>query len=214
MAKKANIKPTAAPATPLSATFQVPLSALEISEHNVRSADTVSQEGIVEMASMLLSAGQMQPLLVVRNGDKYSVCAGGRRTRGFWHLRDQGIDGQTIPADHPVDVREILNPDDAKNLSLVENLSQEPMHPADEYVAFQRLADAGKSADDIAKAYGISPVQVKRRMKLANVHPDVSVRRTHVDRSRRSCLKIRYQWAASDAARVHRCGWPCAWAVA
>jgi hypothetical protein len=42
----------------------------------------------------------------------------------------------------------------------------------------------------------------------------VSVRRTHVDRRRRSCLTIKCQWAASGAARARRCGWPCAWAVA
>ena len=43
---------------------------------------------------------------------------------------------------------------------------------------------------------------------------DVSVRRTHVDRRRRSCLTLRCRRAASDAAAVPQCGWPCAWAAA
>ena len=42
----------------------------------------------------------------------------------------------------------------------------------------------------------------------------VSVRRTHVDHLRRSCLTLRCRRAASDAAAVPQCGWPCAWAVA
>ncbi len=157
----------------LSAPFQVPLSALDLSEDNVRSKESVSQAGIVEMASMLLATGQLTPLAVVRSGDKFSVCAGGRRTRGFWYLRDHGVDGQTISADHLVDVREILDPADARDISLIENISQEAMHPVDQYLAFQHLVEAGKPVDEIAKTYGVTAIQVKRRMKLAKVHPEL-----------------------------------------
>jgi len=45
------------------------------------------------------------------------------------------------------------------------------MHPADEYIAFAKLSAQGKSVEDVAAAFGVTPVIVKRRMKLATVSP-------------------------------------------
>ncbi|MDP1691905.1 MAG: chromosome partitioning protein ParB [Burkholderiaceae bacterium] len=45
------------------------------------------------------------------------------------------------------------------------------MHPADEYLAFAKLIDAGKPVEDVAAAFGVTPLVVKRRMKLAAVSP-------------------------------------------
>jgi ParB family chromosome partitioning protein len=156
--------------TMLSATFQVPLSALVLEDaENVRSSASVTKEGIAQMAAMLESAGQISPLVVSRRDDgAFCVHAGGRRTRGFWHLRDQ----KKIAADHLVEVREI----DASNgldISLIENISQEAMHPVDEFLAYCRLQDKGYTPEGIAKAHGVKVLHVKRRMKLGEVHPDL-----------------------------------------
>ena len=45
------------------------------------------------------------------------------------------------------------------------------MHPADEYAAMSRLIDEGRSVEDVAAAFGVTPLVVKRRMKLAAVSP-------------------------------------------
>jgi ParB family chromosome partitioning protein len=154
----------------LSATFHVPLSALVLEDaENVRSSASVTKDGIKQMAAMLESAGQIAPLVVSRRADGcFSVHAGGRRTRGFWHLRDQ----KKIPPDHLVEVREI----DASNgldISLIENISQEAMHPVDEFLAYKRLQNKGYTPEGIAKAHGVKVLHVKRRMKLGEVHPDL-----------------------------------------
>ena len=47
------------------------------------------------------------------------------------------------------------------------------MHPADEYAAFAKLIGAGKSLEDVAAAFGVTPLVVKRRMKLAAVSPSL-----------------------------------------
>ena len=45
----------------------------------------------------------------------------------------------------------IVPPDaDLPEIRLTENVVREPMHPADEFEAFQRLLTAGKSVVDIA----------------------------------------------------------------
>ena len=157
-----------APVT-LSKVFSVKLLQLQFKEdENVRTSP-VSEEGIEQMASMLLSQGQFNPLVVSKSeDDHYVVHAGGRRLRGFWLLQKQGH----IDADFLVDVREV----DASNgidASLVENFSQEPMHPADEYIAFERLAKKGQTPEQIAKAFGCKVLHVIRRLKLAALHPEL-----------------------------------------
>lgn len=156
--------------TKLSSPFLVPLSALVLEEgENVRSTSSVTKDGIKQMAAMLESTGQISPLVVSRREDGcFSVHAGGRRTRGFWHLRDQ----KKISADHMVEVREI-DPTHGLDISLIENISQEPMHPVDEFLAYKRLEDKGYTPEGIAKAHGVKVLQVKRRMKLGEVHPDL-----------------------------------------
>lgn len=156
--------------TKLSSPFLVPLSALVLEEgENVRSTSSVTKDGIKQMAAMLESTGQISPLVVSRREDGcFSVHAGGRRTRGFWHLRDQ----KKISADHMVEVREI-DPTHGLDISLIENISQEPMHPVDEFLAYKRLEGKGYTPEGIAKAHGVKVLQVKRRMKLGEVHPDL-----------------------------------------
>ncbi len=167
MAKTAAL---ASQASKLSAPFTVALSQLWLSEEgNVRDRNSVSNDGIKQMSAMLLSQGQINPLVVSKtDGGQYTVHAGGRRLRGFWMLREQG----KITDEHEVQVREI-DPSVAVDISLVENLSQEPMHPVDEFMAFQRMVEKGQTPDQISKAFGCKVLHVKRRLKLASVAPEL-----------------------------------------
>jgi ParB family chromosome partitioning protein len=47
------------------------------------------------------------------------------------------------------------------------------MHPVDEFLAYKRLEEKGYTPEGIAKAHGVKVLQVKRRMKLGEVHPDL-----------------------------------------
>ncbi len=167
MAKTAAL---ASQASKLSAPFTVALSQLWLSEEgNVRDRNSVSKDGIKQMSAMLLSQGQINPLVVSKTeGGQYTVHAGGRRLRGFWMLREQG----KITDEHEVQVREI-DPSVAVDISLVENLSQEQMHPVDEFSAFQRMVENGQTPDQISKAFGCKVLHVKRRLKLASVAPEL-----------------------------------------
>ena len=167
MAKTAAL---ASQASKLSASFAVALSRLCLSEEgNVRDGSGVSKDGIKEMSAMLLSQGQISALVVSKTeGNLYMVHAGGRRLRGFWMLREQG----KITDDFEIQVREV-DPSDGVDISLIENLSQEPMHPVDEFLAFQRIADKGQTPEQISKAFGCKVLHVKRRLKLASVAPEL-----------------------------------------
>lgn len=61
---------------------------------------------------------------------------------------------------------------DPEEISLDENVTREDLHPADQFEAFldqsQRL---GRSAEEIAARFGVTPLVVRRRLRLARVSP-------------------------------------------
>lgn len=62
--------------------------------------------------------------------------------------------------------------DRAVEISLAENSGRQAMHPADQFEAFKKLLDAGQSVEDVAARFGVAPLIVQRRLKLANVRPE------------------------------------------
>ena len=150
----------------------VPFNKLVLSkDHQARGQGGGPQLSIIELAASIKESGVLQNLIVVRVGrGLYEVCAGGRRLAAMARLVRRG----DIPENYPVPVL-IVPADKALIASLSENCFHVPMHPADEYVAFARLIGQKKSVEDVAAAFGVTPLVVKRRMKLASVSPNLMV---------------------------------------
>jgi ParB family transcriptional regulator, chromosome partitioning protein len=146
----------------------VPFSKLVLSaSYQARPRDSKSRLSIAELAASIKEGGVLQNLVVVKGANgMHEVCAGGRRLAALTLLA-QNAD---IAENHPVPVL-IVPADQALLASLAENVFHEPMHPADEYIAFAKLSAQGKSVEDVAAAFGVTPLVVKRRMKLASVAP-------------------------------------------
>lgn len=96
----------------------------------------------------------------------YGVVAGGRRLAALQWLVAQGRMAQAAPIDCLV-----FEVQRGAAVSLTENVAQEAMHPADQLLAFKTLVDDGQSAGQIAAAFGVSPLTVQRRLKLASLAP-------------------------------------------
>ncbi|WP_156901614.1 hypothetical protein [Azohydromonas australica] len=75
-----------------------------------------------------------------------------------------------IDADFPVRCLEVSQ-EDAVSVSLAENCGREPLHGSDLFDSFQAMFEQGKTVSQIADAWGISPLTVERRLKLAKVSP-------------------------------------------
>src|SRR6185437_13544799 len=88
----------------------------------------------------------------------------GRRWRALRLLIDQG----RITPYFPVPCLTVSY-ERAVQISLAENSGRESMHPADEFEAFRQLIDAGQSIEDVAARFGVTPLVVERRLKLANM---------------------------------------------
>ncbi len=66
---------------------------------------------------------------------------------------------------------------DAVEVSLDENISRNPLHPADEFEAFFDLSERqGRGAEEIAARFGVTAAVVRQRLRLAAVAPDLIAR--------------------------------------
>ena len=151
---------------------EVPLSRLALAPENVRKtpADPIAE---AEMKASIATHGLLENLVVRMDGPAdagaWAVIAGGRRLAAMKALAEDG----TIDADHPVPCLVAADPAMAGELSLAENIVRIAMHPADQVIAFSKLADAGLSVGSIAARFGTAERLVEQRLRLGNVAPDL-----------------------------------------
>ncbi len=151
----------------------IPLNRLKKSPRNVRQVPHTKAH-IEALASSIDAQGQIQNLVVEteKNEDgkptgSYLVNVGeGRRLASLLRVKRKQIKA-TDPIRCIVD-----DTHDAQALSLAENDIRANMHPADQFDAFKRLIDSGLSAETVSAQFGVSPLVVTRRLKLANVAPE------------------------------------------
>jgi Predicted transcriptional regulators len=150
-----------------------PLKYLARDPLNVRKKSPA--RSVEELAALIHSQGLLQNLVVrpelsgkkaPKPTGRYGVVAGGRRLEALNLLFTQG----KIDADFPVRCLEVSQ-EDALSVSLAENCGREPLHGSDLFDAIQALFEQGKTVSQIADAWGINPLTVERRLKLAKISP-------------------------------------------
>jgi ParB family transcriptional regulator, chromosome partitioning protein len=155
----------------MSNIIAVPLNKLTRSARNVRKS---GGESIDDLASSILVHGLIHNLTVVEqladngeNSGKYEVVAGDRRFAALQRLAKQ----KKVPKTFAVPCL-VVDPAAATETSLAENTIRVAMHPADQFIAFHDLVlQSGLGIDDVAARFGVSPLFVRQRLKLANVAP-------------------------------------------
>ncbi len=154
-------------ADPTKNLILVPLSQL-LPRRSKRNVRTTPRQSIPELAASIARIGLLQNLIVIlaADGEAYEVVAGDRRLTALRLLAKK----KRIPADYEVPCLLVANAS-ARTVSLAENVQREAMHPADQFAAFAALVKEGRPIEDIAADFGVSPLVVQRRLKLANVSP-------------------------------------------
>lgn len=160
-------------ATPASGSvLLIPLNKLKKSPRNARKMPH-SKADIEALAASLKVHGMLQnPVVEPEHKDGkptgyYLVTIGeGRRQAQLLRVKRKEI-GKGEPIRCIVETTH-----DAHEISLAENAIRSPMHPADQFEAFQELRVAkGMSVEDIAARFGVTPAVVKQRLKLAAISP-------------------------------------------
>lgn len=176
--------------------IMIPLSKLIECEDNVRRSNR--KGGIAELSASIHSHGLLQQLLV-READKgkFAVIAGGRRLRALRHLAKAKL----IDNKAPVPCR-VVSGDNGTELSLAENSNRRDTPPADEIVAFSMLAESGEGPEAIAARFGVSPIYVARRLKLARVSPRLieALRKDEINLDQLAALAFTDDHTAQEAA--------------
>ena len=131
---------------------QIPIDQIQPNPYQPRRM--FNEASIDELARSVREHGIVQPLVVMRAGDKYKLIAGERRFRA---AQKAGL--ATVPAV----VKDALKSGDALQLALVENIQREDLNPMEEANAYHQLHDEfGMTQEEIAKRVG------KERSTVAN----------------------------------------------
>lgn len=167
---------TAVQKIPLSSSRDIPFNKLVLSQANVRRVK--AGISIEELAESIARRGLIQSLHVrpVLDGDgqetgMFEVPAGGRRYRALEMLAKQKRLNKTTPVPCVVSAAtaDIL----IDEVSLAENIERAPLHPLDQFRAFQAMRDKGMTEEAIAAAFFVGVNVVKQRLRLVSVSPNL-----------------------------------------
>jgi ParB family chromosome partitioning protein len=156
----------------LSSSRDIPFNKLVLSQSNVRRVKAgVSIEELAEDIARrtLLQGLNVRPVLDAEGAETgmFEVPAGGRRYRALQHLVKQKRLAKTAPV--PCVVRDPSVDISAEEDSLAENVQRAPLHPLDQFRAFQAMREKGQFEEDIAAAFFVGVNVVKQRLRLAAV---------------------------------------------
>ena len=158
----------------LSSARDIPFNKLVLSQSNVRRVK--AGVSIEEMAESIARRGLIQSLHVrpVLDADgaetgMFEVPAGGRRYRALELLVKQKRLAKTATV--PCVIGDANSDILVDEVSLVENMERAPLHPLDQFRAFQAMRDKGMTEEAIAAAFFVNVTVVKQRLRLASVSP-------------------------------------------
>ncbi len=157
----------------LSSSRDIPFNKLVLSQSNVRRIKTgVSIEELAEDIARrtLLQGLSVRPVLDAADVETgmFEVPAGGRRFRALELLVRQKRLARTAPVPCVVRSSEDVS---AEEDSLAENVQRAPLHPLDQFRAFQALREQGAGEEEIAARFFVPVQVVRQRLKLASASP-------------------------------------------
>jgi len=167
------VKIDSVPSTERGVEIIVPLNMLKKSPSNARRVPH-GEAAIEALAASMAAKGILQPPVVAPEVDGegqptgfYLVTIGeGRRLALLLRAKRKEI-RKTEPVRCSLDTA-----NDPGEISLDENVTRSPMHPADEFEAFRRLnEEKGLGAEEIGARFGVSAHVVKQRLRLGAVSP-------------------------------------------
>src|SRR5712692_2544329 len=121
-------------------------------------------ERLEELAQSIRSDGLIQPIVVQRNGGRYTLIVGERRWRA---ARLAGLEQipaviQEIPADRLLEV------------TLIENIQREDLNPIETAQAFERMArELNISHEEIARRTGKDRATITNVLRLLRLPADI-----------------------------------------
>lgn len=156
--------------------FTVPLRNLRPDPKNVRRYQ--SEAGLEELIALIVANGLLQNPVVrpAAKAGQYYVTAGARRLRALNEIAKRklaiGPHQIVVTRDFAVPVFALSAEHRPTEVSLAENIGRLNMSVPDQVEGFRRLVEEdGMSPEQVGDHFGVSPMTVRRRVKLAKVSP-------------------------------------------
>ncbi len=122
------------------------------------------EESLRALADSIHNDGVLSPILVARNGDRYSIIAGERRWRA---ARLAGL--QTIPA-----IIRDWNDVKRQEAALIENIQREDLNPIEEAQGINTLMnECAMTQEAVAERLGRSRSAIANLLRLLNLPKDI-----------------------------------------
>lgn len=124
-----------------------------------------SEAELQDLAQSIRAHGILQPLVVTRSGDRFTLVAGERRLRA---AKRAGL------SEVPCLVHDTTTRQERLELSLIENVQRSDLHPLEQAIAYKRLHEEfGLSHEAIARAVGKERPSVSNIIRLLDLPPEM-----------------------------------------
>ena len=122
------------------------------------------RDALAELAASIGEIGLLQPLVVYKDNDQYTLLCGERRYRACKSIRKSPV--PCVVVDKPGTREEMLE------IALTENIQRENLTVSEEARAVTKVVEEGMAIRDVAKTLGRNPDYVSKRYYLGK-HRDV-----------------------------------------
>ena len=153
--------------------LNIRLSALSISKLNMRHGRKAPD--VSDILPSIREKGIRQTLLVRREGERYGVIAGRRRLFALQQVAKETGADPLVPC-------AVMAEDDAASAieaSIIENVARLPATEMEQYTAFRKLHDEGRTVEEIAAFFGVTELTVRRVLALASL--SAPIRKLYAD---------------------------------
>lgn len=153
--------------------IHLPLSTLSISKLNMRHGRKAPD--VSDILPSIREKGIRQTLLVRREGERYGVIAGRRRFFALQQVAKETGADPLVPC-------AVMAEDDAASAieaSIIENVARLPATEMEQYTAFRKLHDEGRTVEEIAGFFGVTELTVRRVLALASL--SAPIRKLYAD---------------------------------
>jgi len=115
--------------------------------------------GLNQLARSIGQHGVLQPVVVRRAGERYELIMGERRFRA-----SKLAGRKTVPV-----VVSDVDPADRLELAIVENVQRQDLNPIELALAYQALADAGHTQDEIGRKVAMNRSSISNHIRLLDL---------------------------------------------
>jgi len=125
-----------------------------------------SPEAMNELADSIKAQGVLQPIIVEKNKNRFTIVAGERRFRA---AKAAGLD--EIPI-----IIKTLNDEQKLEIALIENLQRENLNPIEESKAFKYLIEKSSiSQEELSRRIGKKRSTIANSLRLLNLTADMQL---------------------------------------